>query len=781
MTNRDRMNQFAAQPLTEREQEVLQYMAGGLSNREIAERMVVALNTVKWYVRQIFNKLGVDSRQEAVERARFLVPLSGGLQLDPPVGNLPSQLSSFVGRESEIAEIWALLKRARLISLTGAPGSGKTRLALKVAESAAIDFADGVYYVSLATTKDHALVASAIAHELGVIEQSNHSLVETLQRYLANKRLLLLLDNFEHLLPAALLITELLAAAPKLIVLATSREPLRVSGEYEYLVPPLALPDAAAGPSVSDLLVVESVKLFVQRARMASSHFQLTEDNAIAVAGICRRLDGLPLAIELAAPRIKLFSPEQMLARLESRLGLLVQGSRDLPDRQRTLRDTLNWSHELLEADEKRLFYHLAVFVGGRTIDTVEAVCGSEDGDRTLAGLESLLNKNLLYQKEGPDGEPRFYMLETIHEYARERLQESGEQTQIQDRHLDYFLRWCETMAPGYLRAGQLALFRQTEAEMANIRTAFEWAVQSGQIEKAGRLITAVNYYLRYATLRVGEGYRLAKRLLPCTAKMAPQYRIPFLAGLSELAMQNDDIVNGRRFARRAQALAREHGDKHLLAWSLVLIFTIDRDEPGYDAAIRNGSEALTIFRALHDKAGMAYALNRLGEVYRVGGELDRAQEAYEEALPLCIETGETIREHFMYGNLGLVAYAKEEYEQAKLLFLIPLRQSQALGWAHWTITLLVLLAGALARLGEPVKAARIYGACARLTAELGVPFHPNDQPTIVRFEAYLKQSLDEISFAQATAEGETMTFDQVVSYALGDHNWPVSDKGTVP
>lgn len=760
----------AIHSLTEREQEVLHLMAQGYSNREIAGQMVVALSTVKWYARQIFSKLDVEGRKEAVERARTLgpLPLVGD---SAPVGNLPASVSSFVGREKEIGDIRLLLKRVRLVTLSGAAGSGKTRLALHVARLIAGDYPDGAFYVSLATTQDPLLVPKAIAHVWGVAEQADRSLVQTLQRHTAHKRMLVILDNFEHLLDAAWVISELLGSSPHLTFLVTSREPLRLRGEHEYLVPPLHLPDPTGKTPMPDLMSVESVSLFVQRARMVSRDFRLTPDNAADVAEICRRLDGLPLAIELAAPRTKLFSPSQMLERLQSRLRLLVRGPRDLPERQRTLRSTLDWSFNLLDPAEQRLFACLSVFNWGRTIAGVEAVCNPEDGVEALAGLESLLNKNLIFQKEGPGGEPRFYMLETMHEYADERLRESGEETVMRNRHLDYFVSYCEAMAPGYLRRGQMTLFRKTEAEIANIRTCYEWAVESGQVDKAARLITAVNYYFRYATEHVVEGYRLARCLLPHEAELPLQVRIPYLAGVSELAFQTNQIVRSQRLAARAQKLAEGWGDKRLLAWALVLVSAMSRDDPAYAAAISNGRRSEDLFRELGEKSGLAYALNRLGEVYRLGGELDRAQEAYEESLALCQETGEVIREQFLYGGLGLVAYGKGDYERSKALVRESLNRLEFSQWTHWTITALADLTGPLAKLGEEEKAARICGACARLTSELGVSYHPNDKSTIEFFEADLRVMMGESAFAAAWSEGQQMTYEELLSYALDGQN----------
>ncbi|UCC53463.1 MAG: AAA family ATPase, partial [Anaerolineaceae bacterium] len=335
--------------------------------------------------------------------------------------NLPVQLTSFVGREREIAEVKRLLGTTRLLTLTGPPGTGKTRLGLRVGTEVLNQFADGVYFVELAPISAPALVANTIAQLFGVRETTGQPLVKTLEIYLRDKHLLLLIDNFEQVIDAAPLVSDLLSAAPGVKALVTSREALRVYGEQEYAVPPLSLPDPG---SIEPLQIgqYEAVELFCQRARAVKADFALTEGNAAVVADICVRLDGLPLAIELAAARSKVLTPDSMFERLDDRLLTLTGGARNLPARMQTLRAAIDWSYDLLEADEQHLFDRLSVFQGGRTIEAAEAICDSDLSFAVLDGLESLLNKNLLYSAEGRTGETRFYMLETIHEYARERL-----------------------------------------------------------------------------------------------------------------------------------------------------------------------------------------------------------------------------------------------------------------------------------------------------------------------------------------------------------------------
>ena len=518
--------------------------------------------------------------------------------------NLPAELSSFIGRERELAELERLLESARLVTLSGPGGAGKTRLGQRIAASVAGNYADGVYFVALAATSDPELVPNTVAKALGVVEQPGRPLVESLQRYVTEKHMLLVLDSYEHVLPAASLTAELLASGAQLSVLATSREALRLNGEHEFPVPPLSAPDPSGAGSVDDLAAYESVTLFVERAAAASPNFRLTADNAQAVAGICARLDGLPLAIELAAARSKLFSPQQILDRLESRLGLLTRGSRDLPARQRTLRDTIDWSYNLLDKDERRLFARLGVFSGGRSLDAVEAVCGPGLGIEALDGLESLLNKSLLNQDEGPAGEPRFTMLETIHEYALERLLQSGEEQQIRERHLDYFLSLAEEMEPGYRREGQLLLLARTESEIGNLRAAFDWALEENNFEAAARLVSSISFYFAYGD-RLIEGYSWINRLVGYSEAITEQNRLRLLNAAAWLSWADDDPAISTSLADESLSLARKLNDRSSEAWALgqLAISSIGRPE-AYVAAVRRAEAGLAIYRELDDGAG---------------------------------------------------------------------------------------------------------------------------------------------------------------------------------
>ncbi len=515
--------------LSKREIEIVGLLRQGLSNREIALELFLSLETIKWYNNQIYSKLGVNSRTQAVAKADqiglFERSADSKVELDHATEYiLPAQLTSFIGREREISDVTRLLEKARLVTLTGPGGSGKTRLALKVVELAADRYPDGVIFVSLASISKHSLVPYAIAQKLGTTEQPNKPLSETLQRYLSKRHMILILDNFEHVLAAAPLTIELLMAAPQLTIVTTSREPLHVTGEFEYQVPPLELPITEEMQTTKNLVGFESIQLFIQRAQAAYSNFLVNDSNIESIVKICTLLDGLPLAIELAAARTKLLTPQQLINRMENRLQIPVGGMRDAPHRQRTLRNTIMWSYNLLNPDEQSLIARLGAFSGGYSLEAAEAVCGMGLGVSILDGIESLLNKSLIIQVEGPSGEPRFQMLETIHEFARERLAYSGEDATIHDRHLEYFIDLIEEMEPGFRQQNQLILLERTKVEMDNFRSAFNLAMDTDRVGAAARLVSAADYYYRYRDLIV-EGQRKYHRVLDRIEEVPMEYR----------------------------------------------------------------------------------------------------------------------------------------------------------------------------------------------------------------------------------------------------------------
>src|SRR5215213_8454139 len=451
--------------------------------------------------------------------------------LDRHRHNLPAQPTALLGRETEVAAARALLEQdgARIVTLTGPGGTGKTRLGLQVGAEVVEAFADGVWFVPLAAIADPDLVVPAIAQSLGVREIASEPLLSTLQEYLRKKHALLLLDNFEHLTTAAPTISALLAACPAVQVLVTSREPLRITGERELPVPPLLLPGPRQmrGLPLAELLAYPAIRLFVERAQVVKPDFTLTEANGPDVAAICRRLDGLPLAIELAAARVRVLPPRQLLARLDTRLKVLTGGNRDLPARQQTLRAAIEWSHDLLDPDERTLFARLAVFSGGCTFEAAEAVCGAS-GDLTidvLDGLDSLTQKSLLRPEDGADGESRFTMLETIREYGLERLRELPEAGELRQAHADWFLALAEA-ADWSDPTRESEWLDRLETELPNLRLAIELYQDQGEsgAARAMQLVGDLAYFWRVRG-HIAEGWRIVNRALETPGDVGSVYR----------------------------------------------------------------------------------------------------------------------------------------------------------------------------------------------------------------------------------------------------------------
>jgi predicted ATPase/DNA-binding CsgD family transcriptional regulator len=762
------------EPLTDRELEILRLIAEGLSNREIAQKLVVTLGTVKWYNKQIYSKLGVHSRTQAIVRAREAglfgrQPDAGAHLAVIPNNNLPAPVTSFVGREREVAEAKQLLATTRLLTLTGPPGTGKTRLGLEVAWEVLDRFTDGVFFVDLAPISDPELVASKIAQVLGVRDTGSKPLRETLRNTLRQKRLLLLLDNFEQIIGTAPLVSELLSACPGLKALVTSREALRIYGEQEYPVPPLALPDLDCVEPLRVLSQYEAVELFSQRARTVKPDFAITDENAPAVAEICVRLDGLPLAIELAAARSKLLSPEMMRRRLESRLGTLASGSRDLPARLRTLRGAIDWSYDLLGAYEKTLFARLAVFQGGRTAQAVEAVCGRGLTVDVMDGLESLLNKNLLWQEEGLEGALRFLFLETIHEYARERLEESGEAETLRKRHAHYFVTLAERAEPELRGARQGYWFAQLQAEHDNLRTALAWSLRGADAELALRLVGALRDFWYYAG-HIAEGLRWTERALESAGDESAASRARALNVAGWLAFAQGDYEQGKIWNREALALSRELGDAANSAWALVSLGRHSTGSPAeYEKGIALCEEALALFRELDDKRGVAEAINTLGELTRLAGDYERARRAYEECLATSREIGDKRYEGAALHNLGHIAQRQGDYQRAEALMKEAVAIMGELEAKYFIAFGLAAMAGPVGAKGQPERAARLLGASEALLEAMGVDFQPADRFAVDRYRVAVRRQLDDATFEAAWAEGRAMSLEQAVAYALGE------------
>ncbi|MGE3271532.1 MAG: tetratricopeptide repeat protein [Chloroflexota bacterium] len=624
--------------------------------------------------------------------------------------NLPVQVTAFIGRGQQLQAVRTALLRtdARIVTLTGPGGTGKTRLALQAAVDLLHSFANGVYFVRLAPVTDPDLVLSAIAQVLDVRESAGRSLVAALADALRQKEILLLLDNFEQVVEAAPLLADLLNAAPRVKVLVTSRAVLHIYGERELSVPPLALPDHRTSPSAAHLSQFEAVRLFVDRAQAARSDFVLTDENAPDVAEICQRLDGLPLAIELAAARVRTLPPRALSQRLERRLPLLTGGARDLPARQRTLRDAIGWSYDLLTADEQTLFRRLAVF-RGCTLDVAETVCAGDPpqaGRRTVAlppldldildGVESLVEKSLLRQEEASDGQPRFRMLQTIREYALDRLDESGEADAIRRRHILAYLAFIESIEEELYGPEQAARFARVEEEHDNLRAALEWSEVGGYAQPAFRLAAGLWWFWSMRG-HVEEGRARLESVLerfPLKAEASDARKglhasASYSAGI--LASMQGDHRAARQRLEACLVLRREIGDRAGIFNALEGLGTVTGRQGDYAAARVFLQEALDISRLIDDFMPHALALHALGNVSAELGELDAARRYFEQSRSLVPPDDEHQGPSI---SLATIALAQGQLDEAEAIARSALTHYQRDGNRHVEALLLVMLGG---------------------------------------------------------------------------------------
>jgi predicted ATPase len=734
--------------------------------------------------------------------------------------NLPVPLTSFIGREKEIAEVIDLLKTARLLTLTGPGGTGKTRLSLQIGEKLLPTFTDGVWIAELASLTDPSLIPQTLAATFGLRELPNMPLSNVVTDYLRGKRLLLILDNCEHLIQAcAKFADQLLRACPQLTIMASSREALGIAGETIYQVPSLSLPDPTHVKREL-LMDSESVRLFVERAAAVQSKFNLTDQNASAVAQICTRLDGIPLALELAAARITVFSAEQIAARLNDRFKLLTSGSRTALERHQTLRALIDWSYDMLSEEEQRLFRQLSVFVGGWTFEAAEAVCVELD---VLDLLTQLINKSLVVADEPveeiryPAGGPlRYHLLETIRQYSHNKMLETGESEQVRNLHLEFFLRFAEQAGLHYNSFQEREWMSRLEADYDNLRAALDWALEQ-DVLVALRLATALApYWNRHG--QEAEGNRILSEALarfgalPKTTGEAERQRITLhvkaLAALEVLSFAYGDFITSLKVAEEVIELSRQIGEKQTLSEALSYLGIVRAFLGEKKVSMSMAEEAVTLAREVGDKVSLGLALTNLagviamtegdpqkmkacsdegiGHLKEAGaqwgvamssfgagifaarqGNYAEAVSQFEASIPVFTELGDQHRINMAYSEIGHVKRRQGYFKQAKLNYHKTLLEWQRLGHRAAIAHELECLAMIAKAEEEAQRAAILFGAAETLRESTGLPMTPIERIEYERESNDLRANMDEATFTESWSEGRALTIQQAIAFAL--------------
>jgi len=787
-----------------------------LTQEELAERVRCSVVTIRKIEsderhpsKQIAEALADCLNIAASERAGFIAFARGKRYDAPPTQpphmepipepvaqrrpmNLPMPLTALLGRSQDIAAARNYLLRddARLLTMIGPPGIGKTRMSIQLATDLIDTFDNGVCFVALAPIHDPDLVLPTIAQALGVEETRDQRLDKRLADYLHDKHMLLVLDNFEQVLAAAPLVAEVLAASPRLKLLSTSRAPLHIRGERQFPVPPLLLPNLSDLPAVRELADYPSVALFVERAQAIEPGFALSEANAPLVATICVRLDGLPLAIELAAARSKLLPPQELLARLDRRLMVLTDGPRDLPARHATLRGAIGWSYDLLSASEQTLLARLGIFVGGFTLDAAEAVAAKlrieneelkkDHADSQfsilnsqfsiLEGLASLVNNSLVVQQTQADGSARLTMLETIRQFAFEKLLESGEEAVMRSRHRDWYMTLAEQAEAEWGRPGQEAWLDRLEADYDNLRAALESGKsQAGALEAGLRLAAALwlfwdmRGYLREGCTRLAELLELADQ------SVSAQVCVRARTALGYLIFQQGDYNTAAALLEASVVQARALGDKQILAVALdrlgLLILRRAAELARARAIIEEG---LALGRKIGDPRVVYSSIFYLADLAQAQGQYHQALQLYEQSLTLMRDQGDRWHVALALFSLGHLAWLQHDDARAQASFAESLDLRWQLKDKRGIAFCFEGLAWVAAIQGQAERAARLFGAAEALLAAIGAILHPVRHAAHEQTIGMARTQLGAVVFEQARMEGRTMPAEQALGYALG-------------
>jgi predicted ATPase/class 3 adenylate cyclase len=686
--------------------------------------------------------------------------------LRPPT-NVPQQLEPLIGRNEDLQALRGKLLEGslRLVTVTGPGGIGKTKLCVAVALDLLDDFTSGAFFVDLTTATTADLVASRIAQDLQVPVEGDRQAADVLVEHLSDKHMLLVLDNFEQALTASGVVRRLLQSCPNLTVLTTSRVLLSIQGEAEYALAPLGLPNDGTSDEVKGS---DAARLFVERASKAQPDFEVTEENASTIAAICNLLDGLPLALELAAARVRLMTPESLLGRLDNRLKLLTGGSRDAPARHRALRTTIDWSYDLLSPSERALFRDLSVFSGGATLQAAEYVAGDEAN--VLDGLAALVDHSLVRQRE--DDVVRFSMLQTIRDYALELLENHGGEAAVRDRHAHFYLELAESFASG--EADETTAHARIDTEHDNMRTALTWWLDRADDQpepNAGlalRLAVALGRFW-YRHGHAVEGSEWLERTLANRVEGLEDARANGLRFLGVLMEQRGDLERAARLFEEALASFRSMGDRVREGACLNSLGVVARSSRDFERAKSLLTESVAIRRELQDSSGMSSSLSNLAILYMDLGETQRARELLEETMKLDLERGDEWGVAVTSLNLGVAKLELQEVQSADEMVKSSVQSFVKLGDLDGVAEGFEGLAGIAVAQGKIIKAARLAGSADSLRSALGIPLGEVDRVRLARWLSEPRKRLGDEAFYAALAEGAGMTTDQAIDYALQD------------
>ena len=775
-----------------------------LTQPELAERLHCSVNTIKKLEtdarrpsKQLAELLAVQFHIPEEQRSLFIEYARGDWQAVPgetkedspwqsstktPRKNLPASTTSLVGREKEIANVRDYLERAnlRLVTLIGPPGIGKTRLSIEAAQVALPAFPDGVFFVALAPLNDSSLVAPAIVQSLGFVTTSNLPATQQLIHGIGDKRMLLVLDNCEHLIEdVAPLVSNLLSACSHVEILATSRESLRVSGEWLFPVPTLDVPEESSSIDMETAAKFPALTLFAERARAVRPDFTLTADNVGTVSAICGQLDGLPLAIELIAARMRLMSPQALLERFKDRFILSADGMRPASARQKTLNNAIAWSYNLLPAEEQKLFAYLSVFSGGFTLESAEAILSGTATEKSVPDLvASLLDKSLLQLIPDREayGEPHYTMLVTIQEFARMCLNEMGEEMELRNRHLAYFIDLAEKGDEEMHGPNQTEWLNRFNTMSDNLRAALEWALKSGGDMKAERLLFALRD-LWFMGVHLSEGIERAKSVLvrkypaqTASARLKALNTYLYLLWFAPVSTKADPLNPGTELAsigEEALHLGAQLNDRRGIAFTLLFLGYAVAEQQSYALAHSYLDQSLEIWRSLEDETYTGLTLGALGELAMYEHKFAHAQKLFEQAVPPLREAGKHSYLGIPLRRLGQLAILQGEPSRAMAL----IQESLQLNWTirdYDGICSCVAAMGALcAAAGQSVGAAKLFGVLDAVFEFTRYGMMPLDQQEYERGVSELRGQLDDATFTAAWVEGRTMTLEQAVAYAL--------------